>query len=52
MTLQEFQEQGRCEGCQFYGAVDVDGRKDCSFHWYDEGSEDWDYSKNCDEISE
>lgn len=52
MTLQEFEKEGRCIGCQFYGEVDVDGRKGCSFHWYDDNSDDWNYSKNCDEIAE
>lgn len=52
MTLQEFEEEGGCMGCQFYGEVDVDGRKGCSFHWYDDDSDDWNYGKNCDEIEE
>lgn len=30
--------------------VDVDGRLGCSFHWFDDESEDWNYSKNCDEL--
>lgn len=51
-TLQEYQSQGKCEGCQFYGIVDIDGRKDCTFPWFDEGADEWEYGKNCDEISE
>lgn len=27
MTLQEYEAQGGCEGCYFYGTIDVDGRK-------------------------
>ena len=30
--------------------MDVDGRLGCSFHWFDDESEDWNYSKNCDEL--
>ena len=30
--------------------TDVDGRLGCSFHWFDDESEDWNYSKNCDEL--
>ena len=52
MTLHEFMKQGGCEGCQFYGVVDVDGRKDCSFHWYDDESDDWEFGKNCDDMPE
>lgn len=52
MTLQEYEAQGGCEGCYFYGTIDVDGRKGCTFHWFDDESEDWEYSKNCDEISD
>lgn len=52
MTLREFEKQGGCEGCQFYGVVDVDGRKDCMFHWYDDESDDWEFSKNCDDMPE
>lgn len=51
-TLQEYEAQGGCEGCYFYGTIDVDGRKGCTFHWFDDESEDWEYSKNCDEISD
>lgn len=49
MTLQEYEAQGGCEGCYFYGTIDVDGRKGCTFHWFDDESEDWEYSKNCAE---
>lgn len=52
MTLQEYEAQGGCEGCYFYGTIDVDGRKGCTFHWFDDESKDWEYSKNCDEISD
>ena len=51
MTLQEFEQQGRCEGCFFYCEIEQD-RKECTFHWFDDDSDDWDYSKNCDDISE
>lgn len=52
MTLQEYCSNGGCEGCYFYGVIDVDGRKGCIFNWFDDESEDWEYSKNCDEISD
>ena len=52
ITLQEFEEKGGCEGCGFYDEVDIDGRKGCNFHWYDDESDDWNYGKNCDEIAE
>ena len=52
MTLQEFEKNGGCAGCAFYDVVDVDGRKGCTFHWFDGDSDDWDYGKNCDEIAE
>lgn len=48
LTLQDYEAEGLCSGCMFYGAVDVDGRLGCSFHWFDDESEDWNYSKNCD----
>lgn len=32
MTLQEYEAQGGCEGCYFYGTIDVDGRKGCTFY--------------------
>lgn len=44
MTLQEYEAQGGCEGCLFYGTTDIDGR--------DDESDDWNLAKNCDEISE
>lgn len=50
MTLQEFEENGGCVGCMFYGVIDVDGRKGCTFHWFDSDSDDWDYGKNCDDL--
>jgi hypothetical protein len=52
MTLQEYEAQGGCEGCLFYCTIDADGRKGCTFDWFDGESDDWDYAKNCDEISE
>nr|WP_308496124.1 hypothetical protein [uncultured Agathobacter sp.] len=52
MTLHEYEEQGGCEGCLFYRTTDIDGRKGCTFEWFDDESDDWDYAKNCDEISE
>ena len=51
MTLQEYEAQGGCEGCYFRGTIDVDARKGCTFNWFDDESEDWEYGKNCDEIS-
>ena len=33
MNIQEFKDNGGCNGCYFYGVVDVDGRKECKFHW-------------------
>lgn len=52
MTLQEYEAQGGCEGCYFYRTIDVDGRKGCTFDWFDNESEDWECGKNCDEISD
>lgn len=52
MTLQEYEVQGGCEGCLFYCTIDVDGRKGCTFNWFDDESDDWNLAKNCDEISE
>lgn len=34
LTLQDYEAEGLCSGCMFYGAVDVDGRLGCSFHWF------------------
>lgn len=51
MTLQEFEKIGGCQGCYFYCEVEP-GQKVCTFEWFDSDSEDWDYGKNCDEISE
>ena len=47
-TLSEYEAEGGCEGCQFYERVD--GHKVCTFHWWDDASDDWEYSKNCDEL--
>lgn len=53
MTLQEYKKQGGCEGCPFYGNVEVNEiRMECTFPWFDDGAEEWEYSKNCDEISD
>lgn len=55
MTLQEFEQQGGCEGCFFYcHTLDQNepGKKVCTFHWFDDDSDDWEYGKNCDDISE
>lgn len=49
MTLQEYEAQGGCEGCYFYRAIDVDGRKGCTFNWFDDESEDWEYNMRLDE---
>ena len=38
MTLQEFEQNGGCEGCLFYVEVEP-GRKECSFHWFDDDCE-------------
>lgn len=50
ITLDEFEKSGGCDGCYFYCVVDADGRKGCTFHWFDDDSDDWDCSKNCDEL--
>ena len=52
MTLQEYEEQGRCIGCQFYRTVDIDGRQGCTFHWFDDGSDDWEMDRNCNDTEE
>lgn len=52
MTLQEYEAQGGCEGCYFYITIDVNGRKGCTFDWFDNESKDWECFKNCDEISD
>lgn len=51
ISLQEFERQGKCEGCCFYCVVEKE-RKVCTFAWYDDDSSDWEMSKNCDEIEE
>ena len=48
-TLSEYQAAGGCEGCYFYTLIEA-GRKECTFHWFDDGSVDWEMGKNCDEI--
>ena len=52
MTLQEYEEEGRCNGCMFYQNIEPEAGKVCTFHWFDDESGDWDYGKNCDEISD
>ncbi len=52
MTLQEYEQQGGCVGCQFYEAIDTDGSCVCIFNWSNDESEDWNYSRNCEKISE
>lgn len=49
MSLQEYEEKGGCQGCYFYCEVEP-GRQACTFHWLDDESEDWEFSKNCDEL--
>lgn len=49
MTLQEFENAGKCNGCYFYR--EIEGRKECTFRWFEDDSEDWEISKNCDEIN-
>lgn len=40
-------------GCRAYMYMDdIPTAKGCTFHWFDDESEDWEYSKNCDEISD
>ena len=51
MTLQEYEQQGGCEGCAFYGAINTEGIQGCTFNWDDE-SDDWNWWRNCEEISE
>ena len=48
MSLDEFEKLGGCEGCYFYEYVE--GQKVCTFHWYDDESEDWEMGKNCDDM--
>lgn len=52
MTLQEYEEQGRCIGCPFYRTVDIDGRQGCTFHWFDDESDDWEMDRNCKDAEE
>lgn len=53
-TLQEYEKEGGCYGCAFYQVVDVgiqgELEKHCTFHWFDDESDDWEYSKNCDDM--
>jgi len=52
MTLREYEEEGGCNGCMFYQNIEPETGKVCTFHWFDDESGDWDYGKNCDEISD
>ncbi len=52
MTLQEYEEEGGCNGCMFYQNIEPEVGKVCTFHWFDDESDDWNYGRNCDEISE
>lgn len=51
MTLNEYQASGGCEGCQFYGNVypEINIRV-CMFPWFNADADEWEYSKNCDEM--
>lgn len=49
MTLQEFENKGGCKGCYFYRTIEP-GRKECTFEWFNDGSDDWSYGKNCDDM--
>jgi len=52
MTLQEYEQQGGCAGCAFYGAINIEGIQGCTFNWDDDESDDWNWWRNCEEISE
>ena len=30
MTLQEYEQQGGCAGCAFYGAINIEGIQGCT----------------------
>lgn len=55
-SLQEYESEGGCEGCSFYQIVDIGSNGEmerrCTFHWYDDDSEDWEYAKNCDDMED
>lgn len=52
MILQEYEQQGGCAGCAFYGAINIEGIQGCTFNWDDDESDDWNWWRNCEEISE
>ena len=33
MTLQEYEQQGGCAGCAFYGAINIEGIQGCTYNW-------------------
>lgn len=41
MTLQEYEQQGGCAGCAFYGAINIEGIQGCTFNWDDDESDDF-----------
>lgn len=43
MTLQEYEQQGGCAGCAFYGAINIEGIQGCTFNWDDDESDDWNW---------
>lgn len=52
MILQGYEQQGGCAGCAFYGAINIEGIQGCTFNWDDDESDDWNWWRNCEEISE
>lgn len=46
LTLQDYEAEGLCSGGMFLRSSGCR----CLFHWFDNESEDWNYSKNCDEL--
>lgn len=38
MTLQEYEQQGGCAGCAFYGAINIEGIQGYMFNWDDDES--------------
>lgn len=53
MTLQEFEKVGGCNSCPFYVNVEMEtNRKECTFPWFDDEAEEWEFSKNCDDMEE
>ena len=33
MILQEYEQQGGCAGCVFYGAINIEGIQGCTYNW-------------------